>query len=177
MNKSDKTNKNDIDNPKNYNNVHQEKTHTLKEEVKHTVKIEGELVLESLYEHSMKEAEHLKILSMLYMAAFILFAIMMIAFAATLYTYPIHHFVWNDGSTIWGAVIFKLLVFIPLAFLLWFFGTEARKARICYDIAMARSFVLKFAQEMLSSDDKKQFLKDFLKDFVIKSIGNHKIIT
>ncbi len=125
----------------------------------------------------MKEAENLKVLFILYMTAFILFAVITIAFAATLYTYPAHHFITPNGQTLWGAVILKLLIFVPLAFLLWFFASQTRKIRISYEIVSVRSFVLKFAEDMLESTDKKTFIKDFLKDFAIKSISNHKIIT
>ena len=150
---------------------------TLKEDIKQVAETEGEIVLENLYERSLKEAERLKMMTIFYMSAFMLFAIMTISFAATLYTYPAHHLVWNNGSTLWGVIIFKLLIFIPLAFLLWFFGCQTRKTKAAYELTLARSFVLKFAEEMLGADDKKEFLKDFLKDFVIKSIGNNKVIT
>ena len=156
---------------------HRKESQNLKNDVKQAAKIEGELVLESLYERSMKEAERLKMLTILYMSVFFLFAVMTIAFAATLYAYPAQHLVWHDGSTLWGIVVFKLLIFIPLAFLLWFFGVQTRKAKATYELALARSFILKFAEEMLAADDRKDFLKTFLKDFVIKSIGNHKVIT
>lgn len=147
-----------------------------KEDIKKVVVQGEELLLSSLYERSMKEAERIKILVVLYMAAFILFSVIMISFAATLYTYPTHLFVWNDGSTIWGVIVFKLLVFIPLAFLMWFFGSEARKAKTLYELIMIRCFALKFAEEFLSAGNREEFVKEFLLTFAAKALKDRGII-
>lgn len=134
----------------------------------------GKLITASLYKRSVEEAERVKAIFILCTSLFILFALLMVALGTALFIYPTEGVIWQDGTTLWGVVIFKLLIFIPLFLITWFFGAEAKRIHMLYEMIMLKSFVLKFAEDVLESNDKKEFVKDFLLNMALNIIKLHK---
>lgn len=134
----------------------------------------GEMLISSLYKKSLEDAERVKTLLILYTATFILFALLMVALATSLFLFPTEGIIWRDGSTLWGVVAFKIVIFIPLLLVTWFFGSEAKRIRILYEMIMLKAFIMKFAEDILVSSDRKEFVKEFLLDMALNIVKAHK---
>ena len=115
-----------------------------------------------IYNLSIKEAEHYKTLSILYFAGFLSFVLIMLVIGYALFVYEASNFVLQDGTTMWGIIATKSLIFVPLIILAWFFAHEAIKSRERYEIAIHIAFFISVTSELVETKDRAELFKEII---------------
>lgn len=139
-----------------------EKSPAKESPVRQGAEIVGGLLSSGLARWNEKEAEHHKILSVVYLIGFLAFLFVMIAFAYALFIYDASQLVWKDGTTMWGVMLAKIVIFIPLIILAWFFGHEFLYAKTRYEMYMYRAFVFQAVEELIDTETRSAFVKEVL---------------
>lgn len=115
-----------------------------------------------IYNFSIKEAEHYKTLSILYFAGFLGFVLIMLVVGYALFVYDTANFTLQDGTTMWGIIAMKSLIFVPLIILAWFFAHEAIKSRERYEIAIHIAFFISVTSELVDAKSRGEIIKEII---------------
>ncbi len=145
--------------------------------LRQTAEIAGGIVFSELAKWNLKEAAHYKTLSILYLIGALAFLFVMIAFAYALFIYDASLFIWKDGSTMWGVIMAKSAIFIPLIILTWFFVHEFLYAKDRYEIYMHRASIFQIMEKIIDTENKADFIKEILSFFGegISTVNKEKI--
>ena len=128
----------------------------------------GEALSDEIVLHLFKNAARLKAEAGAFMAAFVAVLAVMLAFAYGLFVYEPAALVGKDGSTMWGVVVTRLVIFIPLIILAWFFATEAVKTKKRCEEFFIAAFLFKELQGFVKAEDKGAFIMDLLEAALVK---------
>ncbi|MBR7159277.1 MAG: hypothetical protein IKD08_06370 [Alphaproteobacteria bacterium] len=139
-----------------------EKSALQESKIRQGVEIAGGILSSGLARWNQKEAEHYKALSVVYLVGFLVFLFVMIAFAYALFIYDASQFMWRDGTTMWGVMLAKAFIFVPLIILAWFFGHEFLYTKARYEMYMHRAFVFQAIEEVIDAETRSAFVKEVL---------------
>ena len=128
----------------------------------------GEILSDEIVSHLIKNAMRLKAEAGAFLAAFVAVLAVMVAFAYGLFVYEPAALVWRDGTTMWGIVVTRLIIFVPLIILAWFFGAEAVKTKKRCEEFFVAAFLFKELKGFVKAEDKAAFIMDLLESALVK---------
>ena len=128
----------------------------------------GEILSDEIVSHLIKNAVRLKAEAGAFLAAFVAVLAVMVAFAYGLFVYEPAALVWRDGTTMWGIVVTRLIIFVPLIILAWFFGAETLKTKKRCEEFFIAAFLFKELKGFVKAEDKAAFIMDLLESALVK---------
>ena len=138
------------------------------EKAKKLAQAAGEILSNEIGPYLFENAARLKAEAWAFLVAFITVLAVMLAFAYGLFVYEPATLVWRDGTTMWGVVVMRLIIFIPLGFLAWFFGVEVLKTKKRCEEFFIAAFLFKELKGFVKAEDKTAFIMDLLEAVLIK---------
>jgi hypothetical protein len=138
------------------------------EKTKKLAQAAGEILSDEIVSHLLESAVRFKAEAWAFLVAFITVLAVMLAFAYGLFVYEPATLVWRDGTTMWGVVVMRLIIFIPLGILAWFFGAETLKTKKRCEEFFIAAFLFKELQGFVKAEDKTAFIMDLLEAALIK---------
>jgi hypothetical protein len=138
------------------------------EKAKKLVLAAGEVLSDEIVMHLFKNAARLKAEAGAFLAAFVAVLAVMLAFAYGLFVYEPAALVWRDGTTMWGIVVTRLIIFVPLIAAAWFFGAETVKTKKRCEEFFVAAFLFKELKSFVKAEDKAAFIMDLLEAALVK---------